>query len=205
MAGGPIRKNRLFVFGDFEGDRIIAGQGDIATVPTTLMREGDFSDLLNPDPSANQEVKQLYLPGRPVRSNSGQIVGGQFACQNNVIFNLSGNCPSAPAPNQSQQVALKLLTAFPSPNYGPADATYNNYNKTTKVPDNTNQMDVRVDWNIDANDQSFARYSLNHETIYTPSLFPAVGDQNFYGGTRAIQGRNFAGSENHVFNPKTDQ
>jgi len=46
-VGGPILKNRLFIFGDYQGLRKqIPGGDDVATVPTDLMRMGDFSELL---------------------------------------------------------------------------------------------------------------------------------------------------------------
>src|SRR5437764_9304041 len=53
-AGGPIKRNKLFVFGDYQGTRI-ASSGGIgglgfssanATIPTAAMKLGDFSSLL---------------------------------------------------------------------------------------------------------------------------------------------------------------
>ncbi len=44
--GGPIVKNKLFIFGDYQGTREVRGvsSGEIA-VPSNLERTGDFSDL----------------------------------------------------------------------------------------------------------------------------------------------------------------
>ena len=44
-AGGPIKPNRTFWFGDYEGSRIRQGQTFVLTVPTVLMRQGDFTEL----------------------------------------------------------------------------------------------------------------------------------------------------------------
>jgi outer membrane receptor protein involved in Fe transport len=41
--GGPLRLNRLFVFGYYEGFRNIEGQTDVRAVPTARQRAGDFS------------------------------------------------------------------------------------------------------------------------------------------------------------------
>ncbi len=42
-AGGPIRKNKLFVFGDYEGFRRVYHPLQFASVPTVAMDHGDFS------------------------------------------------------------------------------------------------------------------------------------------------------------------
>ena len=42
-VGGPIRKNRLFLFGDYEGFRRVYHPLQFATVPTVAMDQGDFS------------------------------------------------------------------------------------------------------------------------------------------------------------------
>src|SRR4051812_27454527 len=52
--GGPILKNKLFMFGDYQGTRIATSGGTIQnlgyggnfTIPTPAMRQGDFSALL---------------------------------------------------------------------------------------------------------------------------------------------------------------
>ena len=53
-AGGPIIKDRLFIFGDYQGTRIATsggsvqnlGYGGFYTIPTAAMGQGDFSGLL---------------------------------------------------------------------------------------------------------------------------------------------------------------
>ena len=46
--GGPIRKNRTFFFGDYEGRRTNEGITQITNVPTLLERTGDFSQSAMP-------------------------------------------------------------------------------------------------------------------------------------------------------------
>ena len=47
--GFPIFKNKLFFFGDVEANRIVFGETHSGlSVPTALMRTGNFSELLNP-------------------------------------------------------------------------------------------------------------------------------------------------------------
>jgi Carboxypeptidase regulatory-like domain len=47
--GGPIIKNRLFIFGDYQGTRQSRGlTSDVVTVPTAAQRAGNVADLLDP-------------------------------------------------------------------------------------------------------------------------------------------------------------
>src|SRR5206468_1995400 len=46
FVGGPIQKNRTFLFGDYEGSRLRASNPFFSTVPTMAERGGDFSDRL---------------------------------------------------------------------------------------------------------------------------------------------------------------
>ena len=43
--GGPIRSNRTFFFGDYEGLRLDQGITNVISVPTAKMRTGDFSEV----------------------------------------------------------------------------------------------------------------------------------------------------------------
>ena len=46
FLGGPIKKNKTFIFGDYEGSRLRESQPFISTVPTAVERTGDFRDRL---------------------------------------------------------------------------------------------------------------------------------------------------------------
>src|SRR5579872_4417268 len=45
--GGPFLKNKLFWFADIEALRVVSPTNGTYTVPTALMRQGNFSELLN--------------------------------------------------------------------------------------------------------------------------------------------------------------
>ena len=44
-VGGPIKKNKTFYFGNFEGARVRQGITKVATEPSAAMKNGDFSAL----------------------------------------------------------------------------------------------------------------------------------------------------------------
>ena len=64
--GGPIRRNKLFFFGYYEGFRNRQGVTKTTTVPTPAERPGDFSALQ--DPSTNNLLIN-FLTGQPFPGN----------------------------------------------------------------------------------------------------------------------------------------
>ena len=192
--GGPIIKNHLFFFGDAEANRIIFGQSGIYSVPTPLMRTGDFSELLNGATNGRGQTIHLYQPGGPTRAANGTPIANNYLTCNGVQNVI---CPA-----QLDPIAVGLLNAYPLPNRGTAGTTINNYTFQGNASDNTTQYDGRLDWNISPKDQTFARYSYSNEPV---TLSPPLGilDNGGFGGSgqTVVEGRNFTFSETHVFTP----
>ena len=182
--GFPILRNRLFYFGDAEANRISIGQTNVLTVPTALMRQGNFSELLNPALTGTQPV-QLYQPNsadpaKPLSCNG----------QNNVY------CPA-----QIDSVAQNILKLYPAPNAN-GGKTYNNLVENVAQNNNTWQWDQRVDWNLSAKDQSYVRYSYLHDIVLNALPLGPVLDGSGYGGEQDFNfAQNFMLSETHIFNP----
>jgi hypothetical protein len=69
--GGPVRRNKDFLFGYYEGFRNRQGITQSATVPSDAQRSGDFSGLR--DPQTDQPVPLInYLSGQPFPNNQFQ-------------------------------------------------------------------------------------------------------------------------------------
>ena len=186
--GLPIFKNKLFFFGDVEADRIVFGQTRSGlTVPTTLMRTGNFSELLNANlvNGGAKNTVQLYVPN--------PTAGGTTLVPNNRLDLVPGV--------KLDPVALRILSLFPQPNTGTAGQTYNNFTQQSTNIDNTFQWDTRVDANITAKDQIFGRFSYNHEPTSFPPPFGNLLDGGGFGATGQVValGENFAGSYSHEF------
>jgi Carboxypeptidase regulatory-like domain/TonB dependent receptor/TonB-dependent Receptor Plug Domain len=81
-AGGPIVKNKLFVFGDYEGFRRVYHPLQFATVPTVAMDKGDFSAYGLP----------ITNPFTGAVATNGIIPSSQFSP-------IGGALTSLPAPN----------------------------------------------------------------------------------------------------------
>jgi hypothetical protein len=187
--GGPIFKDKLFFFGDYEGNRIIENFPEISSTPTLLMQSqpGNFSELLNTSLTGNSQPWRVYEP------NSGGAAPLGAAC---------GNPVNVMCPSEINPTALKLFqAAYPKPNAGIPGQTYNNYDWSQLNSDSTNQFDIRVDYNLSAKDQVFGRVSWSHENKYVSAplgpVFDGGGTDN--DGTFINQGKNAAFSWNHVF------
>lgn len=129
--GGPIIKNHLFFFGDAQNSRYVNGAlPSTFSVPTPRMRQGDFSELLNPSLTGGSCPTVLYQPN----SNTGT-----YSCKSNVVSAgptgtlqrygstqvTADGYTFAPgqnvfSPAQLDPVAQKILQAYPCPNYAAA-------------------------------------------------------------------------------------
>jgi hypothetical protein len=183
--GLPVWRNKVFYFGDIEVNRIAISNPNITTVPTALMRQGDFSELLNSSLTDSQPVT-LYQP------NSADPTQ-PLTCNGKAnVF----------CPGQINPIAQNILKLYPSPNVNNGK-TYNNYNINLAAHDNTIQWDQRLDWNISSSDQAYARYSYSHEQKHNDLPLGPLLDGSGYGGENDPSiFMNFMASETHIFNPK---
>ncbi|MBW8870523.1 MAG: TonB-dependent receptor, partial [Acidobacteriales bacterium] len=183
--GFPIIKDKLFLFGDVEANRIIFGESGNVSVPTTLMRQGNFSELLD-------GTKTGKTPVQLVQPNSGNIAT-PLSCngQNNVL------CSS-----QINPTALKILNMYPVANQSLGGRINNNYYSSRNAIDNTTQFDIRADYNATKSDQAFVRVSYSDTPGTRAPLLGPVLDGGGFGDTGNIV--NFsealAASWTHVFN-----
>jgi len=154
-VGGPIIKDKLFFFFDYQGQRFdFPSTTNPLNVFTTAERSGDFGDLCetgftngicNPAPSgSNLSSVQLYDP-----------FNGNAAFANNIITE-----PIDP-------VAANL---FNSPLYPAATGTsrFQNASYTSAQLINDNQYDIKIDFAATKSDHIFGRFS--HANVHNPTL-----------------------------------
>ena len=152
--GGPIKKNKLFAFGDYQLAREIQGASIIATVPNAAFRGGDFSSLPN----------VIYDPGTGNADGTGRTP-----------------FPSNSIPgNHINPVSLNLLALLPSANI--SQGTDNNYVGNVRETFHQNWTDNREDWNISDNDKFFVRYSYFSTLLNNPPLFGQAAGGPSQGG-----------------------
>src|SRR5258706_2738093 len=123
-AGGPIIKNKTFIFGDYEGLRDAAGTIRFSSVPQPIWRQGMFATpIWNP---YNGDTGQEFRIPATANCNDG-----------------SGNCWRIPA-HLIDPVGQKVVNVSPDPNT--SSPTFDNNFVSSPIDRNrTNQFDLRGD------------------------------------------------------------
>jgi len=94
LAGGPIRKDKTFIFGDYEGIRQSKGITYVDTVPSLPARTGNLSaGSVTVDPAAAKYLSFYPLPNGPLVGNGDRAIftfaGPQIVSEN--FFTLRGD------------------------------------------------------------------------------------------------------------------
>jgi hypothetical protein len=176
--GGPIVRNKLFFFGDYQRTIDNAGYVVRATVPTTAMRNGDFSAVSS----------RIYDP------LTGAINGsGREAFPNNQI----------PA-NRISPIARALLQFIPEPNVA-APLGQNNYAKAQTREKTTDSFDVKINQTVSEKDQVSFRMSYMRPVVYDPGLYLIYGGpaNDGFAGTGTNKSTSTAATWTRVFSNRT--
>ena len=169
-VGGPIIRNKLFFFGNYEGTRRTEGQSFSVTVPTdkvftSCLAAGstncDLSDYLTANLGGG--AGQVFNPYEPQ--------GSRTAYTNNQIpmSVLQTYDPSG--------VAEHILSLLPHANTaGRNNGTVDNYNASGSGSFNDYQYTGRVDYSVNSKLNLFGRYSHAHFKLSGAPVFgTAIG------------------------------
>ena len=198
--GGPLKKDKTFFFGDYQGKRTRQGITYVATVPTSAMQTGDFSE-----PFAG--VTQLYNPFS-TRTVNGQVIRDPFMCDSggNPLPAANGIQPAGTPCNKIPSsvinpIAQQMIGFYPTPNV-PGTLVGDFVNSPIKQL-KEGEFDLRLDHNFSSNDSLYARFSYDQATEFLPVGVPGFLDSDGFTSTQSLadHGRNAALSETHVFSP----
>jgi hypothetical protein len=134
--GGPIKKNRLFYFGDYQRTQDRLGTSYLFTVPTAEYRAGNFAGA----------PTTVYDPAT-----------GDSAGANRLPF--AGN--QVPA-NRISPIAKDILSKIPLPN---RSGLQQNYQVDSYRDKNTDSFDVKVNYAINDSNQISGRFSYQRPEI----------------------------------------
>jgi hypothetical protein len=209
--GAPILKDKLFGFFDYQGTRRRTGGSLITTVPTAAERSGDLSGLLGSYICSDGSVS-----GGPCASPAlvTTTEGTSVPARGGMVFNPSTGDPSTGAGRQvyssNGQINIvpvaapmgKLLNFLPLPNNG--SDIFNNYISSASQKFDSDQEDMRVDYNLTSTSHVFGRYSLAGFDNLSPAAFgAAAGGPSAFGfsGHSLARNQSLALGLDHTFSP----
>ncbi len=178
-AGLPLIKNKLFLFGDYQGTRYQQPVGSgYLSVPTPLMRQGNFTELLNPVLASNGITNgsaPFYTTYFPACYPNSAVLDKPFPAIGSVgqIYDpltckpFTGNIIPQ---GRLNQVALNYFNAFPLPTR--TDRLIGNYLYQQNQVGKYNTFDTRLDWNASPGNLFFFRFSYDNTSSNQNSAFP---------------------------------
>ena len=202
--GGPIWRNHLFFFVDYEGLRVSQGQTNTALVPTAAQRAGDFSsqlDLSSPAGVQDCNGNPTYA-GELFDTTKTQASASSPTGYCGVPFGYDASSHPSNVIPISRQDALgsRLAQLYPLPN---AAGLGYNFLSNPVLSRDRNQGDVRVDQVITAKDNAFYRFSMSRQPSNIPGPFGGIADGGgFFTGIENNSGYSVAVSWTHILTAK---
>ena len=171
-VGGPIKKNKSFLFGDAEWTDVRETSTFVSSVPTPALKNGDFSG-----------VAAIYDPGT-ISSDTG----------------LRDRFPNDQIPtSRFDPITNVMRNWWPDPQ---REGLNNNFTFQPPRNQDFYKWDIRWDHNLTSKDNIFARWSSQQQTIAgVPQLPPTEFGSMSRGGPQDVTSNNTVLGWNRIWSP----
>ena len=157
--GGPIKKDKLFFFGSYQGIRAAIGATTTYSVPTAAMEAGVITSSTPIIDPGRFDANGVFVPNPPGTTFPGNII---------------------PA-NRINPTSAAMFKWWAPPNQ---PGTLNNYSVNATTHPVLNQYIGRIDWNASEKQRIFGRYTYHHSL--NPSALPYGYLPNMSTGHNAV-------------------
>ncbi|RSL14819.1 outer membrane receptor protein involved in Fe transport [Edaphobacter aggregans] len=149
--GGPLKKDKIFLFGNYEGNRQNEAAPTVRTVPTDSLRAGNL--MYTADDGSNVT-----------------LTPSQFASMDPNCF-ANGTCPWGPGVNPN---SIALFQLYPHSNgFTEGDGlNTGSYSFAASVPEIQNVYIARLDYNINEKHRIYVRASMQNDADSFAPYYP---------------------------------
>jgi len=217
-------KDKVFIFGDYEGLRRVQGTVLSGGVPTVNERNSGYTnlqDLINSQSGTQTDALGRTVPTgtifnpattRPVVAGSVDPTSGLVATSSGFVRDPFGTCAAStkaftttacglnllPAGSLDPN-AIKLLNLYPLPT---SAGIVNNFTNSPKLYETRNSFDTRMDINISPKDTFFFRFSYVDDPNFIPGIFGGIPDGGgFQQGDQTADSQQTVLGYTHTFSP----
>ncbi len=198
--GGPVKKDKVFFFMDYEEKYQRHGIPFTGLMPSVAMRNGDFTDNAFGQPNTIQLNNPTQSTPTPLMCDPS---GNALPTSANGSQAAGTPCNKIPA-SLINPIGQKLINLYPLPNANNPALQYNYVSEPVRSL-NEGKFDIRLDENLSAKDTLFTRFSYDQAESHVPGGAPDLAEQGSFASNQSIinHARNAVISETHLFSPTT--
>lgn len=198
--GGPVKKDKVFFFMDYEQKYQRHGTPFTGVMPSVANRNGDYTLDAFGQPNTIQLNNPTQSTPTPLMCDSS---GNALPTAADGSQAPGTPCNKIPA-SLISPIGRALMNIYPLPNTNNPALGYNYVSEPVRKLDE-GKFDIRLDENLSAKDTFFARFSYDQAQSYVPGGAPGLAEQGAFASNQSIgnHARNAVISETHLFSPNT--